>query len=122
MAGTSEAAIARVAQYSFGAIYDNYVAKVERKGKSVADLRYLLEWLTGYDDAGLDLAISSGATMADFFAHAPKMNPNADLITGVICGVRVEEIENPFMKQVRWMDKIVDELARGKKLESITRH
>ena len=122
MAGTSEAAIARVAEYSFGAIYDNYVTKVERKGKSVTDLRFLLEWLTGYDEAGLDAAIKDGRTMAQFFEKAPQMNPNASLITGVICGVRVEEIENPFMQQVRWMDKIVDELARGKKLTSIVRN
>jgi len=121
MAGTSEAAISRVAAYSFGAIYDNYVAKVERKGKSVSDLRHLLTWLTGYDDAALDKAISDGRTMEDFFINAPLMNPKANQITGVICGVRVEEIENPFMKQVRWMDKIVDELAKGKKMESITR-
>ena len=121
MAGTSEAAIARVAGYKFGAIYDNYVTKVERKGKSVADLRFLLEWLTGYDDAALDAAIKDGRTMAQFFEKAPQMNANASLITGVICGVRVEEIENPFMQQVRWMDKIVDELAKGKKLTSIVR-
>jgi len=121
MAGTSEAAITRVAAYKFGAIYDNYVAKVERKGKSVADLRYLLEWLTGYDDAALETAVTDGRTMAEFFDQAPQMNQNAALIKGVICGVRVEEIENPFMQQVRWMDKIVDELAKGKKLASITR-
>jgi len=121
MAGTSAVAIARVAAYSFGSIYDNYVTKVTRKGKSEADLRFLIRWLTGYDDAGLDAAIATGTTMASFFASAPHLNPNAQLIAGVICGVRVEEIENPFMQQVRWLDKIVDELARGKKLESITR-
>jgi len=121
MAGTSAAAIARVKAYKFGDIYGQYVAKVERKGKTVQDLRYLIEWLTGYDGAVLDREISEGVTMEQFFAGAPKLNPNANLITGVICGVRVEEITDSFMQQVRWLDKIVDELAKGKKLESITR-
>jgi len=81
----------------------------------------VITWLTGYDDAGLDAAISDGRTLAEFFAAAPDYNANAELIKGVICGVRVEEITDPFMKQVRQLDKIVDELAKGKKLESIQR-
>jgi hypothetical protein len=121
MGPNSAATIARVAGYSFGSIYQNYVTKVERKGQSIADLRRVIEWLTGYDDASLDAAVSEGITMGEFFEDAPAMNANAELIKGVICGVRVEEIEDPFMKQVRQLDKLVDEVAKGKKMASILR-
>lgn len=106
---------------TFASLYPLYVTKVERKGKSRAELDQVITWLTGYDDAGLASAIESGADLENFFARAPAMNPNAELITGVICGYRVEDIEDPVMKRVRWMDKLVDELARGKKMSSILR-
>jgi hypothetical protein len=105
----------------FGAIYPLYVQKVERKGRDAADVDTVLTWLTGYDEAGLEAAAGSDVTLEEFFARAPAMNPATDLITGVVCGVRVEEIEDPLMQQIRWMDKLVDELARGKKLTSILR-
>lgn len=106
---------------TFASIYPLYVAKVERKGHTVAELDQVLTWLTGYDKAGLDRVIAEGKDLETFFAEAPAMNPNAGLITGVICGVRVEEIEDPLMQQVRYMDKLVDEVARGKRMTSILR-
>ena len=105
----------------FAVIYPLYVAKVERKGRTVAELREVLRWLTGHDDAGLDDAIESGVDLEGFFDAAPGLNPNVDLITGVVCGVRVEEVEDPLMQRIRWMDKLVDELAKGKKMEKILR-
>lgn len=105
----------------FGSIYPLYVQKVERKGRPAAELDTVLTWLTGYDEPGLKAAASSEVTLEEFFAQAPAMNPATDLITGVVCGVRVEQIEDPLMQQIRWMDKLVDELARGKKLASILR-
>ena len=106
---------------SFASIYPLYVAKVERKGKRATDVDTVIEWLTGYDDAGLRAAIADERTLAEFFAQAPAMNPNAGEIKGVICGMRVENIEDPLMQQIRWMDKLVDEVARGKKMTSILR-
>jgi len=111
----------RVFNYTFAAIYPMYVTKIERKGRAEEDLRTILEWLTGYDEAGLAKAIADERTLKEFLTQAPKMNPNAELITGVICGMRVENIEDPLMQQIRWMDKLVDELARGKKMTSILR-
>lgn len=105
----------------FAAIYPHYVTKVERKGRDVAELGEVLEWLTGYDQAGVEAALADERTLAEFFEQAPRMNPDAPLIRGVICGVRVEEIEDPLMQQIRWMDKLVDELARGKRMQSILR-
>jgi len=105
----------------FASIYPLYVAKVERKGHSVTELHQVIEWLTGYDEMGIAKAARDNRTMAEFFAQAPKMNPNAELITGVICGVRVENIEDPLMQQIRWLDKLVDEVAKGKKMASILR-
>jgi hypothetical protein len=93
---------------------------VEKKGRTRAELDELIEWLTGFDDAALQKHLADGTTFADFFADA-RLNPNAGLITGVICGMRVEEIEDPLMQKIRYLDKIVDELARGKKMESILR-
>lgn len=106
---------------SFARIYPLYVEKVERKGRDRADLDRVITWLTGYDEAGLEKAIADEVDLQTFFAQAPAMNPNASLITGLICGYRVEEIEDPLMQQIRWMDKLVDELARGKKMASILR-
>ncbi len=111
----------RVFGMPFAAIYPLYVQKAERKGRTRAELDEVLGWLTGYDEAGLRRAVEEGVDLETFFARAPGMNPRTDLITGVVCGVRVEEIEDPLMQQIRWMDKLVDELARGKKLESILR-
>ncbi|PFG18723.1 DUF2200 domain-containing protein [Serinibacter salmoneus] len=111
----------RIYDTSFASIYPHYVTKVEKKDHTVAELHQVLTWLTGYDDEGLAEANADERTMEEFFAQAPAMNPHADLITGVICGVRVEEISDPLMQQIRWMDKLVDEVARGKKMTSILR-
>ncbi len=111
----------RVFRMTFASIYPLYVTKVERKGRTRDELHAVLAWLTGYDEAGLRRAVDSGVDLETFFAQAPAMNPDATLITGVICGYRVEEIGDPLLQQIRWMDKLVDELARGKKLASILR-
>jgi len=111
----------RIFKMSFASIYPLYVQKVERKGRSTEDLDTILTWLTGYSKAGLDAVIAAETDLETFFAEAPRMNPATDLITGVICGVRVEEIEDPLMQQIRYMDKLVDELARGKRMQSILR-
>jgi hypothetical protein len=96
------------------------VAKVERKGRTVEELHTIIEWLTGYDEMALHKFIADKTDFRSFFANA-KLNPNADKITGLICGYRVEDIEDPLMQQVRYLDKLVDELAKGKKMESILR-
>lgn len=111
----------RVFNYPFGDIHRLYLQKVERKDKTREQLDDLIGWLTGYDEAGLQQAVDDGRTLREFFEQAPAMNPNASLVTGVICGMRVEEITDPLMQQIRWMDKLVDELARGKKTTSIKR-
>lgn len=111
----------RLYAYPFADIYSLYVAKVERKGRSLEELRTVIMWLTGYDEAGLDGAIADGRDLEEFFAQAPAITKRAELITGVVCGIRVEEIEDPLTQQIRWMDKLVDELARGNKLASILR-
>lgn len=111
----------RIFGLSFASIYPLYVTKVERKGRTRDELDEVITWLTGYDDAGLQKAIADEVDLETFFAQAPAMNPNASLITGVICGYRVEEIEDPLMQKIRYMDKLVDEVARGKKMTSILR-
>ncbi|WP_454049837.1 DUF2200 domain-containing protein [Cellulomonas sp. Marseille-Q8402] len=111
----------RIFATSFASIYPHYVAKAERKGRSKAEVDQVITWLTGYDDAALERVLDDGTDLQTFFGEAPGMNPNATLITGVICGVRVEEIEDPLMQQIRYMDKLVDEVARGKKMTSILR-
>jgi hypothetical protein len=108
-------------ELSFGKLYPLYVTKVERKGRTREELDRVIEWLTGYDERGLERARSEGIDLATFFAETPAFNPKAALITGVICGVRVEEIEHPLMQKIRYLDKLVDELARGKKMTSILR-
>ncbi|WP_460864087.1 DUF2200 domain-containing protein [Rhodococcus aerolatus] len=105
----------------FATVYPLYVTKVERKGRSRDDVDTVIAWLTGYDDAGLRRVLDDGVDLATFFAEAPAMNPDAALITGMICGHRVEEIEDPLMQRVRQLDKLVDEVARGKKMTSILR-
>lgn len=111
----------RIFTTSFASIYPHYVAKAERKGRTKDEVDEVICWLTGYDDAGLARVLADEVDMETFFAQAPAMNPNASLITGVICGYRVEEIEDPLMQRIRQLDKLVDELARGKKMPSILR-
>lgn len=111
---------ARVAKMTFASVYPHYVTKVERRGRTKEELHQVIEWLTGFDDKKLQELINEKATFEKFFADA-KLNPNAHLITGVICGYRIEEIENPLTKQARYLDKLVDELARGRKMEKILR-
>ncbi len=111
----------RIFATSFASIYPLYVAKVERKDRSKDDVDRVITWLTGYDAAGLERAVASGIDLETFFAEAPGINPDAAQITGVICGYRVEDIEDPLMQQIRYLDKLVDEVARGKKMASILR-
>ena len=110
----------RIAKMTFASIYPHYIAKVESKGRTKEELNQVIKWLTGFDDKRLLDLIDEQATFETFFKKA-RINPNAHLITGVICGYRVEEIENPLTKQVRYLDKLVDELAKGKKMEKILR-
>ncbi|MBK8075079.1 MAG: DUF2200 domain-containing protein [Kineosporiaceae bacterium] len=111
----------RIFGVSFASIYPHYVAKAERKNRTKDDVDQVICWLTGYDAAGLDRVLAAEASMETFFAEAPAMNPNASLITGVICGHRVEEIDDPLMQKIRYLDKLVDELAKGKKMSAILR-
>jgi len=111
----------RIFAASFASIYPLYVAKAQRKDRTQAEVDEVISWLTGYDAAGLERAIADEVDLESFFAQAPALNPHASLITGLICGYRVEEIEDPLMQQIRYMDKLVDELARGKKMASILR-
>lgn len=101
-------------------VYPHYLAKVERKGHTKAELDQVIEWLTGYGQKALQKHLDAGTTFEDFFASA-KTNPNATLITGTICGIRVEEIDDPLMQKIRYLDKLVDEVAKGKKMEKILR-
>ena len=111
----------KISSYAFGAIYPMYVQKVEKKGRAKEELDTVIHWLTGYDEKGLQAQIDSGNDLEMFFAEAPKINPNADKITGKICGVRVEEIDDPLTQKIRWLDKLVDELAKGKVMDKILR-
>ncbi|MBK8944804.1 MAG: DUF2200 domain-containing protein [Ignavibacteriae bacterium] len=110
----------RIAKMSFASVYPHYVTKIEKKGRTKAELHKVIEWLTGYDEKKLQSIIKEKVTFEKFFQNA-KLNPNANLITGVICGYRLEEIENPLTQKVRYLDKLVDELAKGKKMEKILR-
>ena len=110
----------RIAKMTFSSVYPMYVTKVERKGRTKAELHQVIEWLTGFDDKKLQHLIDEKVTFQTFFDRA-SINPNAKLITGVICGYRVEEIEDPLTQQVRYLDKLVDELAKGRKMEKILR-
>ena len=110
----------RIAKMTFVSVYPHYITKVESKGRSKEELHQVNEWLTGFDEKKIQELIDKKETFEIFFLQA-KLNPNAHLITGVICGYRIEEIENPLTKQVRYLDKLVDELAKGKKLEKILR-
>jgi len=117
---TAPATLERVARMSFGQVYPLYIAKLERKGRTTAELDEVITWLTGFDSAGITQHVADQTTFTDFFAQS-HLNPNAPLITGVICGVRVEEIEEPLMQQVRYLDKLVDELAKGRPMEKVLR-
>lgn len=110
----------RFAQMTFSSVYPHYVTKVEKKGRTQDELHRVIEWLTGYDDKNLKELITQKVTFEEFFEKA-VLNPNAHLITGVICGYRIEEIQNPLTQQVRFLDKLVDELAKGRSLEKILR-
>lgn len=111
----------RIYSMSFSGVYPHYVAKVEKKGRTREEVHQIIEWLTGYDDAALSRIIEDKVNFEAFFASAPRLNPLRRLITGVVCGIRVEEVEEPLMREVRYLDKLIDELARGKKMESILR-
>lgn len=110
----------RIAKMTYAAVYSHYVTKVEKKGRTKEELHQVIKWLTGFDEKKLEELIDEKATFETFFEKA-KLNRNAHLIKGVICGYRVEQIENPLTQQVRYLDKIVDELAKGKKMEKILR-
>jgi len=110
----------RIAKMTFASVYPLYLTKIERKERTKEELNQVIAWLTGFDDQQLQALIDENATFETFFKKA-KLNPDAHLITGVICGYRIEEIENPLTKQVRYLDKLVDELAKGKKMEKILR-
>ena len=111
----------RIFGMAFGGVYPLYVAKAERKGRTREEVDRIILWLTGYDREGLQQQIHRGVDFEQFFADAPAMNPNSALIKGVVCGVRVEEVEDPLMRQIRYLDKLIDELAKGKSMEKILR-
>jgi hypothetical protein len=110
----------RIAKMIFASVYPLYITKIESKGRTIKELHRVIEWLTGFDDKALKELIEEKVNFETFFKKA-KINPNAILITGVICGYRIEEIENPLTKQTRYLDKLVDELAKGRKMEKILR-
>lgn len=111
----------RVFAMSFAGVYPHYVTKAEKKGRTKDELDEVIRWLTGYTKARLAKQIEKRTSMRDFYEKAPKWNPNASLITGVVCGIRVENIEDPLMQKIRYLDKLVDELAKGKAMEKILR-
>ena len=110
----------RVAEMKFSSVYPHYVTKVEKKGRTIAELHQVIEWLTGFDDNTLKELIDEKVTFKTFFERA-NLNPNAHLIKGVICGYRIEEIDNELTKQTRYLDKLIEELARGRKMDKILR-
>jgi hypothetical protein len=111
----------KVFKMSFAGVYPHYIAKAEKKGRTKSDVDEIICWLTGYDRKSLQQQIDSKADLETFFGQAPRINPNASKITGVICGYRVEEIENKLMQKIRYLDKLIDELAKGKPMEKILR-
>jgi hypothetical protein len=112
--------MSRIFTTSFASVYPLYLTKAERKGRTKAELDQVIEWLTGFDEAALSTHLAAGTTFEGFFAAA-RLNPNASSITGVVCGVRVEQVDDPLMQKIRYLDKLVDELARGKAMEKILR-
>jgi len=117
---TNLADVSRIFTTSFASVYPHYVTKVEKKGRTKADLDQVIGWLTGFDDAELGDHLAAGTTFEGFFADA-RLNPHAAAITGTICGVRVEAIDDPLMQKIRYLDKLVDELAKGRPMEKILR-
>lgn len=120
MATTTPEHDERMAKMTFASVYPHYVTKVEKKGRTVEELHQVIRWLTGYTEAQIKKHIDAKSTFETFFAKA-KLNPNAELIKGTICGYRIEDIETPLTREVRYLDKLVDELAKGKKMEKILR-
>lgn len=112
----------RLYKMAFSSVYPMYVQKAERKGRTKEEVDTVICWLTGYDEHGLRAQIEKKVDFETFFAEAPQINPNASQITGVICGVRVEKIEDSLMQKIRWLDKLVDELAKGKPMEKVLRN
>jgi hypothetical protein len=111
----------RVYSISFAKVYPLYIAKAEKKGRSKAEVDEIIAWLTGYGQKALQTQLEKGTDLETFFARAPKINPSRKLITGVVCGIRVEDIEEPTMREIRYLDKLIDELAKGKAMEKILR-
>lgn len=117
---TTQSSVNRIAKMTFASVYPMYVAKVEKKGRTEEELHQVIEWLTGFDTGKLQELMAENITFETFFRNA-SLNPNAQLITGVICGYRIEDIQDPLMRQIRYLDKLVDELAKGRKMEKILR-
>lgn len=111
----------RIYTISFASVYPHYVAKAEKKGRTKAEVDRIVFWLTGYDEDGFKAILSDGTDFETFFAKAPRLNPSRALIKGLVCGVRVEEIDEPVMQNIRYLDKLIDELARGKTMDKILR-
>lgn len=111
----------RVRRMSVAGVYPHYISKAEKKGRTKAEVDEIIRWLTGYSQGELEDQLEQRASFEDFFAQAPQLNPARSLITGMICGYRVEEIEDPLMRDIRYLDKLIDELAKGKKMEKILR-
>ena len=111
----------RIYSVSVASVYPAYLAKAERKGRTKAEVDAIIRWLTGHSQKSFDKELAKKTTFADFFATAPQMNPARSLITGVVCGVRVEDVADPLMQKIRYLDKLIDELAKGKKMASILR-
>lgn len=111
----------RIYTMIFGSIYPMYIAKAERKGRTKAEVDQIIRWLTGYTQKGIEVQVKKQSTFEAFFAKAPRMNPLRSLVTGVVCGVRVQDIEDPLMREIRYLDKLVDELAKGRAMEKILR-
>ena len=112
--------MSRIFTAGFASVYPHYVAKVEKKGRTKAELDQVIEWLTGFDESALSSHLAADTTFEAFFADA-RLNPNASLITGVVCGVRVEDVDDPLMQKIRYLDKLVDELAKGKAMDKVLR-
>ncbi len=111
----------RICSVSVGSVYPHYVAKAEKKGRTKAEVDEIIRWLTGHSQVTLDEELATGTNFEDFFAQAPRMNPSRSLITGKVCGVRVEDVEEPTMREIRYLDKLIDELAKGRPMEKILR-
>ena len=111
----------RIYSTSFGSVYPHYVTKAEKKGRTKAEVDEVVRWLTGYSQAQLDAVVADGTDFEAFFANAPAMNPARSLITGSVCGVKVQEVEEPLMREIRYLDKLIDELAKGKAMAKVLR-